>query len=355
MGHGLTIRGDSLYCPLSLSLDSYGNCLNDCWHCYLRRLNYIWGQDLKPTDTNLLERKLQNGLKAPQPKSSLAWALKNKNTIRWGNKADPFQLADRKWRVSQRIFDILIKLEWSFVIQTMCTSAMMFYEDRIIKAKKFGIVQPIISCGGEKDWDVLERKRTTPINDRFVHLKQLKKQGVQVAVNGEPFIPGWHTTKDFEQMMKRLKSNGLDTYNVYNFHFNDFVAKRLVKIGLDIEAIWLGNQDEAWRKTQQELCDIAKKYNIYLGCPDFVNTGSDYIEDRSTCCGVNAPNPTRFNAHFFKKRLQEGMPVKQIITECWDGVGNKELGIQILTGHSEKFYTMADAGFAPKNKKGLLF
>ena len=52
----LTVRGDSLYCPLSLSLDSYGNCLTDCWHSYLRNLNHIWGTDLKPAGKEKMQQ-----------------------------------------------------------------------------------------------------------------------------------------------------------------------------------------------------------------------------------------------------------------------------------------------------------
>lgn len=72
----LTIRGDSLYCPLSFSLDTYGNCEIDCYHCYHRRLNYIWGTELKPMDLEIFEKKITNGLKNKNPRSSLAWALK---------------------------------------------------------------------------------------------------------------------------------------------------------------------------------------------------------------------------------------------------------------------------------------
>ena len=58
--HSLGIRGDSLYCPLALSIDAYGACEPDCWHCYLRKLNYVWGNDLKPADLELLDKRTGN-------------------------------------------------------------------------------------------------------------------------------------------------------------------------------------------------------------------------------------------------------------------------------------------------------
>lgn len=339
MGHGLSIRGDSLYCPLSFSLDSYWNCLNDCWHCYLRRLNHVWGKDLRPTNIELFEKKLINGLKNSNPKSDLAWALKQKKTIRWGNKADPFQPIERKYKVSEKIFNILFELEWSFVVQTMCTEIMMDYIDWIIICKDFCFIQPIISPGAEKDWEILERKRTTPIQDRFDHLRLLKNKGVNVAVNGEPFIPGFHTLNDFEDVLKRLKSEGIKNYNTYNFHFNDFVAKRLLDIGLDIMAIWEGNQDDKWKPIQQSMIDLAKKYDIILGCPDFVNSGS-YFQPVNTCCGIDVPNPSTFNVHTWKRGIQ--LKDNFIFPRSWDNIGNYEEGKKVFEGNTSKFYTLKD-------------
>jgi len=357
MSHGLSIRGDSLYCPLCFSLDSYGDCLNDCWHCYLRRLNHIWNNGLNPIDPNELESKLVNGLKNSSPKTSLAHAIKKKKVLRFGNKTDPFQKSEREYRISQQCIKILKKLEWPFVIQTMVTEIMMDYFDDIVSCKNFGIVQPIISCGVEKDWEVLERQRTTPISHRFTHIALLKREGMQVAVNGEPFIPGWHTVEQFEDMLKRLKSEGINRYNIYNFHFNDFVAKRLLDIGLDIMAIWEGNQDENWKPIQQKLIDLAKKYDIILGCPDFVNTGS-YFQKANTCCGVDVSNPMTFNTHTWKRILQQNpkMEVEEILSSTWDGIGDFEEGRKILTGDSKGFYTMKDIPeiSLPKKKRGFL-
>ena len=228
---------------------------------------------------------------------------------------------------------------------------MMDYEDCIVKNKVLLIVQPIISCGGDKDWEILERKRTTSIDDRFRHISVLKRRGVRVAVNGEPFIPGFHTVKDFENMIKRLKAEGIKNYNVYNFHFNDFVAKRLLNIGLDIMAIWEGNQDKNWKPVQQKLIDIAKKYGIILGCPDFVNSGN-YFQSANTCCGIDVDKPTTFNTHTWKRMILSGEKhLKKMLDLTWDGVGDFDEGEKVLTGESSKFYTMKD--IAKIKKKGL--
>jgi hypothetical protein len=318
-------------------------------------LNYVWGSELNPIDPETLHRKLQNGMNNPHPKSSIACALKNKMTIRVGNKSDPFQPVEAKCRVSKRALEILAILNWPYVIQTRCTSLLMEYESIVIEAAKCATILPIISPGAEMDWEIFERKRTTSISDRFKHLKQFQKQGIRVGVNGEPFIPGVHTVKMFEDMIKRLKKHGIKSYNTYNFHFNAFVAKRLVAIGIDVEKIWTMNQDKYWRPILRQLCDIADKHNIILGCPDFVNVRPNWINKSNTCCGIDVESPTTYNTHTWRNKLLAGQSIDKIVEETWDGVGNYDEGVKVLTGKSKGMYTFADAGLVEKDKKGLLF
>ena len=349
---GIIVRGDSLYCPLSLSADSYSNCGADCWPCYFRRLNYVWDKELRPLDVENFQRTLANGLKNKNPKSSLAWALKQKKTIRFGNKTDPFQEAEKVYRVSKQVLQILGKYKWSFVIQTMFTNTMMDYMDELIEMKDLCIVQPIISPGAESDWDRLERRRTTPIQDRIDHIAFLKSKGVSVGVIGEPFIPGYHTVVQFEEIVKRLKSHGVNNYNTYSFHNNAFVMRRLHAIGIDIEKIWYYNRDEHWKPILQQLIEIAKKYNVILGCPDFVNAGK-YVEDANTCCGISVPSPTTWNMMTMKRKMiLQGKTFEQAVEESWDHVGDYEYGIKAFKGEIPNVYSLVDAGVLGK-KKGL--
>lgn len=344
----LSIRGDCLYCPLPFSLDSYWNCLIDCHHCYFRRLNHTWGNDLRPTDPNQVYRQLRNGLKNPNPRSYLARAMKQRKTIRFGNKTDPFQPVEKKHRVSLRLIRILNKLNWSYVIQTRCTKLMMEYEKWISEScsRNLLTIMPVISPGLYQDWEILEKKLTTSPTVRLKHLKDLKKTNpkLRVGVNGEPFIPGYHSVKHFEATIKLLKEYGIKSYNTYNFHFNAFVAKRLHAIGIDIEKIWYYNRDQYWKPILQQLLDISKKHDILLGCPDFVNTGPKWQEQTNTCCGIDVPNPCTFNTHTWKQMMQMGCEPHEALEGTWDGIGDKEKGWKILTGEKCDFYTMKDAG-----------
>jgi hypothetical protein len=203
---------------------------------------------------------------------------------------------------------------------------------------------PIISPGLDKDWEILERKRTSSPTHRARTLKKFIKRGVPYGVNGEPFIPGFHTVKDFEDTIKWLTSLGIRRYNTYNLHFNDWVAKKFHAIGLDIELIWEMNQDKNWKPILRQLMDIAKKYNIILGCPDFVNTGSKWIELANTCCSVDVPNPTTWNTHYWKRMAQADKTFDQIIEETYDGSGDYNDGLKVILGTARDVYTLKDAG-----------
>jgi len=337
------VRGDCLYCPLSLSIDSYFNCLTDCHHCYSRRLNRTWGMDLRPADPEDVERKLTNGLKNKAPKSTLACALSAKKTLRLGNRTDPYQEAELEHRVSRRVQEILIKLEWTYVIQTKFLSNLRYDEDVMTEGKDLLHIMPVISPGAEGDWELFERKRTTPIPRRLRLIKRWISRGFKVGVNGEPFIPGYHTPEDFQSIIKRLKEVGVTSYNTYNLHFNDHVAKRLHSIGVDIERVWHHNQDAQWRPILRKLLDIAREEGMELGCPDFVNTGWGWKEPANTCCGIDVPNPSLFNSHHFKQRLQSLQNPQEIIEDTWEGIGDKETGTKIVLGEPCDMYTMGDA------------
>jgi len=342
---GLSVRGDSIYCPLAFQLDSYFNCLTDCHHCWIRFMNHTWGEELRPLDVEHFERQMVNGLRNQNPKSPLARCLFMKKTLRWGNKSDPFQHAERKYLRAPSIFALLIKLRWTFVIQTMHTDVMLEYKKEIMEAHQHRLItiMPIITPGMDRDWEVLERKRTNPATERLRDASKLSRVGIPIGVNGEPFIPGYHKVSEFADMLKALKAAGINRYNTYNLHLNPFVAKRLHAIGLDIEQIWWKNQDAQWRPIQQRLCDLAKRYDIILGCPDFVNTGPHWKERANTCCGIDVHNPLVDNTHHWKRMIQEGKSFQDVLN-TWEGVGDKKQAEMVIKGKTSKFYTLKDSG-----------
>ncbi len=341
------MRGDYLYCPLSLSLESYWTCDADCTYCIARRLNHIWGNEQKATDPNNLEKKLQNALKNKNPKTIISQALAKKKPFYLGRKADPYQPIELTQGTTRGIIKVLAGLNWNVVICTKYTDNLEYDLDLICRYKDVVSVLTEITVGAEHDWELFEGRKTTPIDARLRTLKKLKKRGVTVGVRGEPFIPGYHTIKQFKDMVLRIKQVGLNSFNTYNFHMNEHNLKRLLALGVDIERIWKFNQDTHWKKIQTRLCAIARNEGMILGCPDFVNVPQNWYHSVNTCCGIDINNAFTFNTHVWRNLLLEKTSPYTILQQTWEGIGldpDKNQAKIILTSDSKDFYTFKNAG-----------
>jgi DNA repair photolyase len=341
----IAMRKDHLTCPLALALESYWTCEADCFHCMGRRLNQIWGTEQRITDPEAVKKTLLNALKNQNPRTIIAQALHAKKAFFLGRKADPYQPIELDKQVTLRLLQVLIELDWPVVICSRYQENMERDEDLFLNKNVHILTE--ITPGAEADWELFERKRTTPVEDRLQFTKVWQKRGIKVGIRGEPYIPGYHTLKQFKDILKRLKSYGLKSYNIYNLHINEYTIKRLYKIGLDIEKIWTLNQDEHWSKLQKRLCTIADEIGITLGCPDFVNTGWGNVQRTNTCCGINVNNALTFNTHNWKKKEQGVVTsIQEVLKETWEGIGTNEdykKGKEILTAKKSKdFYTFED-------------
>ncbi len=339
---GLTLRGDMMWCPLALQLSTYFNCEANCRHCYLRRLNRTWGTDLRPLDIEVLKKQVSNGLKNTTSTNPLAVAIRSKKTIYCGAKSDCYQDAELQYRATFRaLSEVLLPAGFTVVIATMFTKNLLRDYDLFKRYRNQIIIMPIVSPGLEKDWSILERERTTHPLERLEAAAFWQKEGFKVGINGEPYIGGFHTIEEFERVCVLISELGIKSYNIYNLHANDYNLKAMHDGGIDIEKVWEENQDANWKKTLQKLIQIAQKYDIVLGCPDFVNAG-EYSEKVNTCCGFDVPNPCTFNLITWKKLRARGMSDEQIIECTWDGVGDKEEGRRLLAGGVKELYTLDD-------------
>jgi len=344
----LCIREAHLNCPLPLSLEAYWNCEADCLHCMGRRLNQVWGTEQRAADPERVCRTLTLAASKPARVGAapLTAALAQRKALWIGRKADPYQPLELERHVTRHYIQTLTALNWPFIICTRYTDNAMV-DEGLLTAGGMVTMLVEITPGGEADWDVFERRRTTPVENRLRAARQWMRLGIRVGVRGEPYIPGYHTPKQFRDMLRRLRAFGLRSYNTYNLHLNPYTLQRLCDAGLDIERIWAHNQDTHWRPIQQRLCRIAQEEGIELGCPDFVNVPTDWRARVNTCCGVPVAGAFTFNTHHWRQMLQCGVSGADVLARTWEGIGTEKDRARarlIVTGNSEDFYTMKDAG-----------
>jgi DNA repair photolyase len=316
---GLGVRGDHLYCPLAFGLDLYWGCEFDCSFCFCRGLNRTWGREIRAVDVGELTRKLLSPGKGTAPEVRCAEMRK---TLRLGNKSDWFQpeAEARFGRPALQMLRVLRDAEWSVKVETRGQLiGEPPYFDLIADMKAAVTVSVMI--GGSDDWKKFHPQSADPLFLLTV-AGEFRRRGHQVSVITEPFLPGYHTTAQFITFLDVVKSVGLDAVNVYNLHLTEFVAKRIYNLpGVDIERIWVENQDDRWGCTLLELIQIAESKGIYLGMPDFVNSGR-YLERFNTCCAVAVPNPLRYNYPTFKRHiLRKGSLSLEDLHDMYEGIG----------------------------------
>ena len=316
---GLGVRADYLYCPLAFGLDAYWGCEFDCSFCYCRRLNRTWGQAIRPADVPGIQRKLLNPGKGSDPISVSARARK---TLRLGNKSDLLQPeAEREFgSPALALLRFLRDEAWEVKLETRSPLlGASPYFDLLVDMK--ATITISIMIGGSADHRAFAPRSAEPLF-LFRLAQEFRRRGHRVSVITEPFIPGYHTVEQWADFLDMVADYDLDAVNLYNLHFNDFVAKRIFdKPGVDIERVWMENEDEPWRRTLAQLIEIADAKEISLGMPDFVNSGR-YLERFNTCCAVDAVNPLVYNYPTFKRHiLTTGSLSLEDLHSMFEGIG----------------------------------
>ena len=345
---GLTIRGDSHSCPLCFGLDTYYNCVYDCAYCCFLGLNQVWGRDHRVLDVEWFKRRMISGLQYPNPQTPIGRAIRDRKTLRLGNKYDPLPPQEKAAGVTREVLEFLAWLDWEVKLETKNSQLLIDYADLLVEMK--AVVTCTVTVGLEDDWSLLEGERTASPQHRLETLAWLQAEGLQVAVVSEPFIPGYHTLDQFKEFLSRLRAHGIRRLNIYNLRLTPFVVRRLLEQGLDVEQIWDENQDGMWDKLLPQLLEAAEDFIV--GCPDFVNSGA-FVSQANTCCGVDVQNPCTFNIiNWKRKALENGGLALDEFNATWDGVGSYVEGLRLFTGKTDDYYTLKDTGLFEREGLG---
>ncbi|MBL0720108.1 PA0069 family radical SAM protein [Piscinibacter sp. Jin2] len=177
---------DSPDVPFSLSLNPYRGCEHGCIYCYARP-SHAWldrspGLDFETeieVKTNAVER-LREELARPGHRPS---------PINLGAVTDPYQPAERIWRLSRGLLELLVETGHPFTIVTKGAGIVQDL-DLIARAAALGraAVSISITTQDPRLARLLEPRASAP-NARWAAVRRLAEAGVPVAVNAAPIIP----------------------------------------------------------------------------------------------------------------------------------------------------------------------
>lgn len=177
---------DSPDVPFSLSLNPYRGCEHGCIYCYARP-SHAWldrspGLDFETeieVKTNAVER-LREELARPGHRPS---------PINLGAVTDPYQPAERSWRLSRGLLELLVETGHPFTIVTKGAGIVQDL-DLIARAAALGRAAVSISLTTQDPRlaRLLEPRASAP-HARWAAVRRLAEAGVPVAVNAAPIIP----------------------------------------------------------------------------------------------------------------------------------------------------------------------
>lgn len=161
------------------TINPYTGCEHACTYCYARFMKKFtghrepWGQflDVKTNAPDLLAREIKR---------------KKKGNVWMSGVCDPYQPAEEKYELTKQCLEILSTYNWPVTIQTK--SPLVLRDIDLMKRgnnKKVGLS---ITTGDKKMREIFE-PNTPSVKDRVETLKRLHSQGIETFVMIAPLLP----------------------------------------------------------------------------------------------------------------------------------------------------------------------
>jgi DNA repair photolyase len=178
--------------PADYCINPYIGCQHGCKYCYARFMRRYtghkepWGSfvDVKINAPEVLEKEVMK---------------KPKGRVYLSSVTDPYQPLEKKYKLTRKILEILVKHGWPVTIQTK--SDLVLRDLPLLKKIKGIQVGFTITSTNEKVRQAFE-PFSSPVENRFRALKILKTNGITTFAMIAPILPG---LTDVEAIKKRLK------------------------------------------------------------------------------------------------------------------------------------------------------
>lgn len=165
-------------CNYNIRLDPYGcGCLHDCKYCYAKSLldfRNLWN----PTNPSVADIE--------KIKRKISKLPKDSKPIRIGGMTDPFQPAERIYRIT---YEIIKALNENHIPYLIVTKGTLVADDEYIKIldKDLAHIQISVTTTNDK---LSKTYENAPIpSERIKAIEKLQKHGFDVQLRLSPFIP----------------------------------------------------------------------------------------------------------------------------------------------------------------------
>lgn len=193
----LSITSQFAFCSLPLRLDSYRGCAFACAYCFAtQRGGASRVPQIGRADPEVLQKVFERAdREGPESESPLIQMIARRVPIHFGGMSDPFQPAEKKWRVSLDMLRILKAWRYPVVISTK--SAMVADQEYIQLLSSLESLVIQFSMSTTKD---LLAKEVEPLSSApsllLRCMEMLSRAGINVLSRWQPYIPGLSETPD---------------------------------------------------------------------------------------------------------------------------------------------------------------
>jgi len=192
-------------------VNPYTGCHHNCAYCYARFMRRFtghkepWGEfvDVKINSPQLLQREI----KRKQPGS--VWV---------SGVCDPYQPLERKYELTAKCLEILIRHDWPITIQTK--SALVLRDINLFKESNKLEVGLSITTSDERIRQLFE-PCAPPIMERIKALGELHLTGIRTFAMIAPMLPG--AERLTEMLQGKVDYVLIDRMN---YHYGDWVYKK---------------------------------------------------------------------------------------------------------------------------------
>jgi DNA repair photolyase len=162
------------------AINPYVGCSHSCSYCYaafMRRFTghkEKWGEfvDIKVNAPDLLVREIKRN------RMARVWV---------SGVCDPYQTAEKRYKLTERCLDILLEHQWPVTIQTK--SSLVLRDIDMLEKFRDIEVGFSITTADEKIRKIFEHG-ASPIKERIHALDTLHSRGIQTFVMIAPILPG---------------------------------------------------------------------------------------------------------------------------------------------------------------------
>jgi DNA repair photolyase len=202
----LTITSQFPFCSLPLRLDAYRGCSFGCSYCFaIRRGGNMPGSNIVAADPDALERVFQYTEHGPSKLSLVSQMIVRRVPIHFGGMSDPFQPAERKWRVTRQYLKAMARRNYPVVISTK--GALVCDPEYTDLLRDIGHVVVQFSFSTLVDDRAIQiEPNSTPPSEMLKCMEHLSSRGVTVTCRWQPYIPGFSETP--ERFVSHIAATG---------------------------------------------------------------------------------------------------------------------------------------------------